>query len=291
MSNVVDEAVNAYVPPLVGERPDWPDVVARAQALPVEQRREQVRRSIVRSRRVLVVAVAALLLVAIAVATPASGIRHAISSLLDREDVPFSQATSAPTVKKQEFNEMLAVGAPPGMDPHIILDEVKLAGTFDLRGINRRVWVAPTEDGGFCFTIEHGAGGCQPTPQRVRDRIDPVGMFVARPGEAVAMERVDGVVFDPSATTLRLRFEDGRVLPLRFVYVSKPIDAGFFLYKTSAEEQERGHRPLAVELLNAEGAIVAREDIDYANEERKREEIEKLHPPLYQPDQQNHRKK
>jgi hypothetical protein len=60
MNGVVDEAVNAFVPSLVGERPDWPDVVARAQALDPDRPRNTgfaaLRRASDKARRRLGVA-------------------------------------------------------------------------------------------------------------------------------------------------------------------------------------------------------------------------------------------
>ncbi len=70
------------------------------------------------------------------------------------------------------------------------------------------------------------------------------------------MREVDGVVFSPSVATLTLEFADGKSIPLPFVYVSSPIDAGFYFYGVPGPHQGAGHWPVAVVARNAAGAVV-----------------------------------
>ncbi len=222
-----------------------------------------------RHRRVALTVAFAVFVLAIVVAAPAIG------DLFGREDVRFEQTPPAAPVAKREFADM-SVGAPAGMDPRVVAGETRLAATFELGGVPRRVWVAPTATGGFCYLYERLGGGCDNTPRR-RDHIQLVGSFVLRlRAQTPAMEDLAGVVFDPTATALRLTFEDERTIPLRFVYVSKPIDAGFFAYKPTPEQQVAGHRPTEVVLLDADGAMIGQEAIDWKSEARKAAELRKL---------------
>jgi hypothetical protein len=213
----------------------------------------------------------------VAIASPAFGLGQALLDLFGRDDVQFSGAPAAGDVRKREFAEM-SLGAPKGMDPRVVAGETRLAATFQVGGVRRQLWVAPTAGGGFCYVYEHLGGGCNNTPRRA-DQIQVDGSFVMRPGaEAPAMEKLAGIIFDRDASALRLTFEDGRTTSLRFVYVSEPIDAGFFAYNPTPAEQVVGHRPAQLTLLDAEAEALAEASIDWASEDRKAAEILKLRP-------------
>jgi hypothetical protein len=225
-----------------------------------------------RSRSLAVVVAAALILGAL-VAGPALGLQNTIRDLLGRSDVSFGDAPPAASVIKRDFDDM-TTGAPKGMNPNVIAGQTRLAGTFDFGGVKRRVWVAPTATGSFCYVLERVSGGCQ----AVRSsgvKLD--GGFVLRPGASVpVMDKLAGRVFEPSAAALQVTFEDGTKIDLPFVYVSAPIDAGFFMYKPTAAQQQPGHRPASLALLDEQGTVLADERIDWANEDRKAEELKKL---------------
>ena len=245
--------------------PDWSDVHRRAACARSR-----------RTRRALVLAAAVSVLV-IVIVTPAFGVRGAVSDLFGREDVNFEQTPTAPSVTKREFASM-STGAPAGMDPGVVAGQTRLAGTFKVGGVERALWVAPTAAGGFCYLWQHLGGGCLNGP-REPGQIKLDGSFVLRPGsDAPTMEKLAGIVYDDSATELRLTFEDGRTAPLRFIYISQPINAGFFAYNPTAAEQEVGHRPLRLTLLNADGATLARASVDWQDEQRKVEQIQSMSP-------------
>jgi hypothetical protein len=201
-----------------------------------------------------------------------------LRDLFGGEHVTFEQTPFAELAKKYEFAE-LSTGAPSKeMDPQVIPGETRLVATFTLSGHPRRLWVAPTKKGGFCFELEHSGGGCN-NPPRPADPIDLGGSFTALPGTTVPIqEQVSGIIYDAEAAGVRLEFEDGRAIPLRFVYVSEPIDAGFFAYNPSHDERLVGHRPLRVLLLHADGSVSNQKEIDYKNEQRMIEEVQKQRP-------------
>jgi hypothetical protein len=67
----------------------------------------------------------------------------------------------------------------------------------------------------------------------------------------------------PSARALVIEYEDGSSQRIPFVWVSKPIDAGFFLFAPSAAHERAGARVSAVIALDAAGRVVAREPATY----------------------------
>ena len=97
------------------------------------------------------------------------------------------------------------------------------------------------------------------------------------------MVKLAGLVFDSTATMLRLTFEDERTVALRFVYVSPPVDAGLFAYNPTPAEQRVGHRPLNLALLDGRGNTVARTEIDWQNGDRKAREVFRDLPPPRRP--------
>ena len=219
---------------------------------------------------------ATVVIVGALIATPALGLQNAILDLFGRSDVEFAQAPPAASVIKREFAEMTS-GAPKGMNPNVLPGQTKLAATFNVEGGQRRVWVAPTAGGGYCYVIERLSGGCRQDGSPSAG-LELGGSFVLAAGaSAPRMDFLAGEIFEPRATTLRVTFEDSRAELLPFVYVSGPIDAGFFAYKPSSAEQQPGHRPLAVAVLDANGSLLATREIDWENEARKVEQMQQVY--------------
>jgi hypothetical protein len=276
-----DDALNRLAPPLPWE-PNWADVLGRAreheQYLFAEITSDRTRAGWSRlnavgarshQRRLAVVLATAAILAAL-IATPAFGVRGALLHLLGRIDVPFTGAPPAASVMKRQFADMSS-GAPKGMDPRVNALQTRLAGTLDFGGVKRHVWVAPTQTGGFCYQLEGIFGGC--TEIRT-DTIVLNGGFFARAGATTpAVESLAGRIYAPQATQLRVIFEDGRMKVLPFIYVSEPINAGFFAYKPTPAEDQPGHRPADVVAVDATGAEIGRTTIDWANEERKLRQV------------------
>jgi hypothetical protein len=226
---------------------NWPDVERR-----------------VRPRRPgrVVLALAAAGVVGALIITPALGIRGAIFDLFGRNDVAFVDAPSAGSVVKRDFADMSS-GAPKGMDPQVVPGQTRLAGTFQFGASARRLWVAPTTNGSFCYLIEGISGGCHAL-QAHPAAIAPDGGFVLRAGEAEpAMDVLAGKVFGSTARTLLLTFEDGNRMSLPFIYVSPPINAGFFAFKPTARQQVAGHRPTELLLVEPDGKTIARRNFNW----------------------------
>jgi len=257
------------------EHGDWADVLGRAglvlepaaggalAVLPRSRRRTT-------QRRIGLVALAAVLL---GVALVATGFARDALSLLGRIDVDFRSSEPAPEVVRWGFAN-LATGeppgfAPPGFAPRAIASQARTVGTLRVDGQNRTIWVAPTRRGGFCYAVEDSLGSCAPrVSPRALPRIDAshdVSFdFDPRRGtpDAVRILGSEGIVVSDEVERLTVEFADGVSEDLDFVYVSPPIDAGFFAYTVPAERRSGPGRPRLIVGRNRAGEVVARQRLD-----------------------------
>jgi hypothetical protein len=173
---------------------------------------------------------------------------------LYRDVLPFELLAPAPAPVVRSFSG-LDVAAPPGMAPGVIARETRKVVELRLStGKNWILWVAPTRSGGFCMP-----SGCD------RDRVLAFapGLTVPGPisptGEILAPPVIfEGDTLIHGASTLRVEFEDGTSARAALVWVSAPIDAGFFVYEVPQAHWAAGHRPIALVLEDAEGNELAR---------------------------------
>jgi hypothetical protein len=222
------------------------------------------------SRRRLALTLATVVALGVLFATPAFGLRGAIIDLFGRSDVTFSDATPAASVIKRDFAEM-SNDAPIGMSPKALVGQARLVGSFKFGEDERRVWVAPTATGSFCFSFEGVSGGCH-SPSASYDPLTFDGGFVLR-GSTPATDKMAGRIFDPSASRLEIEFEDGRTRAPGFVYVSEPINAGFYMYKPTEDEQQVGHRPTRLLLTDAQGQAIAEERFNWEEQASRAERL------------------
>ena len=253
MTPSLNKSLAALVDPCVGANGDWSDVLERAgvhrQAAPKWRR-----------RRALAVALVGLVLVA-ALASPAFGLRDSIVRWVSRVDVPFTASQPASSLVRRQFAG-LSVGAPSGMDPKAIAGQARKA-LLTADGEPRAVWVAPTESGGFCYLIEGDTGGCMgnggPAPPMVSLTLGSRGM----PGQPSELTRISGTIHSAKVHLLTVEYADGDREVLQFVYVSAPVDAGFFFYKVPPERRGQAAAPVAVVAQDADGKIIHREPVDF----------------------------
>ena len=176
----------------------------------------------------------------------------------------FGQAEKAPPESRVVKNfAVLDQGAPPGMAMDVIPNETRKVATFG----NETLWVAPTRQGGFCTDLG-GGGGC--------DRLGTVpldvGWAIERSGPdphseksfggLLVVDQVSGDVNARWADALEIRFEDGDVIKPHVIWVSKPIEAGFFVQPIPAAHRQAGHLISAVVALDRDGKLVASESLD-----------------------------
>ena len=253
MSNtLLFEKLDQLVDDCAGARGDWDDVLQRALVLepPAPPRPRRVR-----SRRALVWAVAVSSLAVILFATPAFGL---LRDWIGRKDVPFTGKT-APLVVKRDFAD-LSLGMQEGLFPQAIASQTRKVGVFRASGKNYVLYVAPIRKGGFCamFSDLSRFLGCLETRPIAKDypnshgAVNPYLLKVS-----VGQWDVSGLVFAKDAASLSVEYQDGSSEQIPFVYVSKPIDAGFFLH---------GFRQgvAAVSVRDSRGKLIARWTSDYS---------------------------
>jgi hypothetical protein len=213
--------------------PDWLQVVRLATP------RRRVRRQLLP----LVAAAIALL-----VAAPAFGLGGRIVRL-------FSNGAPAPARIEQSFAS-LDHGAPPGFRTGVVPSQTRrivLPGEVTL-------WIAPTDAGGFCVFVEEGGGQCDAARALTFWPTFSIGSDVTPDGVIKgAPVLIDGSTTLQDAASVEIQFEDGTAVTVPVVWVSAPIDAGFFGYTVPAAHLRVGARPELLILRDAAGNELRRD--------------------------------
>jgi hypothetical protein len=282
----VSALLDELVPAVEHEEPAWEDVLLRAEARAATA--DGNGRSVLASRRrawpirrrwlAFALAVAA---IAVLFATPAFGL---LLDLVGRTNVPFLKSGTAPLEVKRSFFD-LSLGAPPGMAPDAIASQARRVAVFRANGKQHILYVAPTRKGGFCEQFTDAFGGCRasriPLPhfptfagavnsflldvsaEGSPFRINPKsGRVVGNPDTYTTL--VGGSTFASTAASIEVVYEDHTRTVIPFVYVSKPIDAGFFFYGIPEGHRRPGTRVAAIIVRDKSGRILARQPILYA---------------------------
>ncbi len=213
--------------------------------LEVNRRARQLRRR--RARPAIVIAAAAATVAAV-VATPALSVGGKIMRL-------FESGEPAPAVVERSFAQLDA-GAPPAFRTGVIPADTRRIVLPN--GV--ALWVSPTRSGGFCLYVDGGGGQCD--AQRAF-AFWPTYSIGGRFTEGGAI--ASGPVFVTGSTTFRdaatveVHFEDGEVATVPIVWISAPIDAGFFGYEVPKRHWGAGHRPRSVVVRDASGHELQRD--------------------------------
>ena len=208
---------------------DWTDVIRRAA-------RERRQRSLY-----LLVALVGLIVVGVA---SAYALGHPV--------VDFNGAEPGSQTVINDFGSM-EVGAPPGMAPGVIPEQArKIPGLF-VDGKPYQLWVAPTKSGGICTNHD-----CIPDRSTLKGRVY-VGMNENQSFTGVS--QIGGAFIDPNGDRLELSYADGTTAEIPFVWVTAPIDAGFYVFDIPKEHQVAAARPTKVTLLDSKGKELARGEV------------------------------
>lgn len=233
---VILEELHRLAPPDDSVAPAWEDIVRRSG-------RGRRRMSATRAALYAVAAV-----VVVWLAAPALGVQP---PFLD-----FFSSKSAPKRVVHSFAVMNVV-APRGMSPKIIAGQTRRVTVYRLRdGKTFALFVAPRKGGGFCFQFGYGGGcadrtaGPRNEPGDVNARLIGLGRY----GSHV----LAGYVYDQRIDHLQVRFADGRHADVPLLWVSPPIDAGFFLYDLTFAQRHPAQAPTAVLALDANGKMLAK---------------------------------
>jgi hypothetical protein len=144
--------------------------------------------------------------------------------------VDFFEAEPAPERVVVQFGQMTA-RAKLGFGPRVNAEEARKITEETIGGRRRSLYVAPTPDGGFCWGWENVGGSCGRTETVARRPLSAA--WLENPGRGAA--QFMGHVLDPSVARLEAVHESGRRADVRFVWVSPPIDAGFFIYEAPSK--------------------------------------------------------
>jgi hypothetical protein len=167
--------------------------------------------------------------------------------------IDFGKAEKGPTTIVNDFGS-LEVGAPEGMAPGVLPHEARKITSVSIDGKEHVLWVAPTKQGGFCEQWSDLFGGCRD------DRHDEFAKHIDI--TAAGIDLLGGSFFQSAGVRLVLSYADGTSDEIPFVWVSAPIEAGFYLFRVPDAHRVAGNRPSALSLLDDRGRVIAREPID-----------------------------
>jgi hypothetical protein len=176
----------------------------------------------------------------------------------------FGQAEKAPPDSRVVKNfGVLDQGAPPGMATDVIPNETRKVGTLG----GETLWVAPTRQGGFCTDLG-GAGGCDrlgTVPLSVSWAIERSGPSLQAHDKTLGglpvVDQINGYVSARWGDALEVRFEDGEVIKPPLLWVSRPIEAGFYLQTIPLRHRQPGHLISAVVALDRYGNLVSSDSL------------------------------
>jgi hypothetical protein len=185
---------------------------------------------------------------AVVVAAPAFGLGGKLERL-------FTSGEPAPPRIERSFAS-LDSGAPPGLGTGVAASETRKIALSD----DVALWIAPTSKGGFCLFVEGGGGQCDaaralkfwPTFS-IGGRFTHEGVIEGGP------VWIDGSTTLEDAASVEVQFEDGTSVTIPVVWVSAPIDAGFFGYAVPASHLRVGARPVLLILRDANGNELRRD--------------------------------
>lgn len=261
----VAEALELFVPPFEHPVDRWDEVAPSAATRPK------------RSWRRPALLAAAVALAATLIATPAFGIRGLLADLIGRIDVTFTSGRSAPLEIKRDFYD-LGLGVPANLAPRAIPSQARRVASFTVNGRNHTLWVAPTRDGGYCWQFTGALGGCRSARNRAKARL---GVSYTN-GDKNGVDFVAAVAGDITARdahSLELDYADGTRSAVRFYYVSKPIDAGFFFAPIRAGHDTAATRASSAVLRDSGGHVLSRTTFRYespAQTARRRAQVQAM---------------
>lgn len=174
-----------------------------------------------------------------------------------RELVDFLSAEPAPERIVIDFGRMSA-RATVGFGPQVIPGEARVVLEAQLRGKREALYVAPTREGGFCWRWGY-TGSCG------RLHPDQRALGVTWIESAQGPAQLSGHLLDPAIQRLVLEYEDGERVEIPSIWVSPPIDAGFYVFEVPAEQLRSGHRARVLLALDGDGDEVVRHAFRYSD--------------------------
>jgi hypothetical protein len=263
----ISQLLEDLAPAVAVDEPVWEDVLARAELLaassatngdavssflvPRIQRASGLPNRVPRpfGRRGLLLAGLGLLALVVVVAAAAYVLGHPV--------IDFGKAQKGTRKVVDDFGS-LQVGAPSqAMAPGVLPHQVRAITAVSIDGKTHTLYVAPTKKGGFCFQWSQLMGGCR------ADRHDKFASHVDAGGMAGphGMTILNGSFFQAAGDRLEVEYADGEKNDIPFVWVTAPINAGFYLYRVPDAHRRAGHQPVSITLYDASNRVIDRERI------------------------------
>jgi hypothetical protein len=146
------------------------------------------------------------------------------------------------------------LSAPVGMSPGVLPHQTRRITDVKIDGKTHTLYVAPTKAGGFCYLWSHLMGGCQAS------RTGGFAKRISGGGEGglYGMTVLNGTFLLANGARVEVTHADGTTSNVPFVWVTKPINAGFYLYAVPAAHRRAGHQVVSVALLDSHGHVLTR---------------------------------
>jgi len=192
--------------------------------------------------------------------------------------VPFASFEPAPRDVVLDFRS-LSRQAPPHMDPRAIADQARKVAVGDFGSQERTLYIAPTENGGFCYQWTPAYGGCSARSHRISawgSLIVPEATnaeATASPGNRAAFSTavremrqrsasrwLVGYSLDLGAAVV-IRFSDGTEIEPTVVKVGQPIEASFFFYEVPPEKRTATVKAVVVQAIDDHHNVVGEQQI------------------------------
>jgi hypothetical protein len=169
-------------------------------------------------------------------------------------EIDFWSSPAAPERIVIDFQEMRRL-AVPALGPKVIPGEARRVAFFTIDGKSRGLFVAPTEDGGYCWRL-HFIGSCG----RTGSNQGSFGFgFLGSDSGGAAW--ISGHFNDQEISRIEVEYEDGKTATVPFVWVTAPIDAGFYSLDVPAAHLPAGHRATVIRAYDEDGDEVAHREL------------------------------
>ena len=166
--------------------------------------------------------------------------------------VDFNKAEKGSTKIVNDFGSM-EVGAPSGMAPGVVPEQARRIPGLYANGKPYKLWVAPTKKGGFCI-----AAGCVADRRTLAGQI---GVTTSGNKTGTGVSQISGEFIESGGDRLVLTYKDGANDEVAFVWVTAPIDAGFFVFDIPESHQISVRRPVSITLFDKDGKALVSDSV------------------------------